>query len=119
MHQCSCRVLKGLEQETFDYVDVNETYDDTDQSEHQINSNSVPTIKPGIKFPTSDYEWKLANDFFIASLPVSEVLGSDINTVVSSMNSTIYDYFHENLVLWKTQIQCISLVNTRTAQSLC
>ena len=29
MHQRSCRVLKGLEQETFDSVDINETYDDT------------------------------------------------------------------------------------------
>ena len=96
MHQRSCRVIKGLEQETFDSVDVNETYDDTGQIEHQINSNSLPTIKPGIKLPKSDYDWKLANDFFTASLPVSEVEGSDINTVVSSMNSTIYDYFHEN-----------------------
>ena len=29
IHQRSCRVLKGLEQETLDYVEVNETYDDT------------------------------------------------------------------------------------------
>ena len=96
MHQRSCRVIKGLEQETFDSVDVNETYDDTGQNEHQIISNSIPTIKPGIKLPKSDYYWKLANDFFTASLPVSELVGSDINTVVSSMNSTIYDYFHQN-----------------------
>ena len=39
---------------------------------------------------------ELANDFFSASLPVSGVVVSDIITVVSSMNSTIYDYFHEN-----------------------
>ena len=96
MHQRSCRVLKGLEQENFDSVDVNETYDDTGQIERQINSNSIPTIKPDIKLPKSDYDWKLADDFFTTSLPVSEVVGSDINTIVSSLNSTIYDYFHKN-----------------------
>ena len=57
----------------------------------------IPTIKPGIKLPKSYYDWELANDFFSSSLPVSDVVGLDINTVVSSMNSTIYDYFHENL----------------------
>ena len=77
-------------------MDVNETYDDTGQIEHQINANLVPTIKPGIKLKKSDYDWKLSNYFFTASLPVSEVVGSDINTIVSSLNSTIYDYFHEN-----------------------
>jgi len=45
MHQRSCRILKGLEQETFDFVDINETYDDTGQIEHQINVSSIPTIK--------------------------------------------------------------------------
>ena len=77
-------------------MDVNKTYDDTGQIEHQIKSNSIPTIKPGINLPKSNYDWKLANDFFTALLPVSEVVGSAINTVVSSINSTIHDYFHEN-----------------------
>ena len=34
MHQRSCRVLKGLEQETFDSVHINETYHDTGQIDH-------------------------------------------------------------------------------------
>ena len=58
MNQPSCHILKGLDQETFNSMDVNETYDDTVQIEHQINSNSVPTIKPGIKLPKSDYDLK-------------------------------------------------------------
>ena len=95
MHQRICHVRKGLEQETFDSLDINEAYDDTGQIEHQINVKSIPTIKPGIKLPKFDYDWKLKNDFFSISLPVSDIAGLDINTVVSSMNSTIYDYFHE------------------------
>ena len=74
MHQRSCRVRKGLEKESYDSVNVNEIYDDTGHIEHQINSNSIPAIKPGIKLPISDYEWKLANDFLIISLPVSDVV---------------------------------------------
>ena len=93
--RCCCgKVCNGLR--AFDSVDINETYDDTGQIEHQINVNSIPTIKPGIRLPTSDDDWKLANDCFSASLTVSDIVGSDINNVTSPMNSTIYDYFHKH-----------------------
>ena len=39
LHQHSCRVLKGQEEETFDSVDVSKIYDDAVQIKHQINLN--------------------------------------------------------------------------------
>ena len=93
MHQRSCRVIKGLDQQTFESVDLNQTYDDTGQIDHQIDFKSIPNIKPGAKLPKSDNDWKLANNFFASSMPISNIEGPD---VVSSMNSIIYHYFFVN-----------------------
>ena len=87
---------KDLDEETFESVHLNQTYDDTRQIDHHIDSNSIPNIKPSVKLPKIDNEWKLTNDFFAASMPISDVGGSDINTVVSSMNLIIYHYFFVN-----------------------
>ena len=56
----------------------------------------MPDIKPGIRLPTTDFDWKLANDFFVSALPITDVNNRPINVVVSQMNSIIYDYFHSN-----------------------
>ena len=48
MHQCSCRVIKGLEQETFQHQDRNQTYDDTGQPNYEIDLNAMTDIKPGV-----------------------------------------------------------------------
>ena len=61
MHQRSCRVFKGLEQETFEHQDINQTYDDTGQLDNEIDLSTMPDIKPGVRLPTSDLDWKLAN----------------------------------------------------------
>ena len=49
MHQRSCRVIKGLEQETFEHQDRNQTYDDTGQPDYEIDLNAMHDIKPGVK----------------------------------------------------------------------
>ena len=36
MHHDSCRVIKGLELETFEYQDINQTYADTGQLDNEI-----------------------------------------------------------------------------------
>ena len=48
MHQRSCRVLKGLDQETFDSVDVNETYDDTQGRIQTFSTFSLENIRYSI-----------------------------------------------------------------------
>ena len=96
MHQRSCRVIKGLSEETFESLDTDEAYEDTDQIEHNIDFTSAPKIKAGVKLPKSDFDWKLANDFFAASMPIADVNAVNINDIVSSMNSIIYNYFYMN-----------------------
>jgi len=96
MHQRSCRVIKGLEQETFEHQDINQSYDDTGQFDDEIDFSTMPDIKPGVRLPTSDLDWKLANDFFVGELPIADVNNKPINVVVSQMNLIIYDYFYRN-----------------------
>ena len=87
----------GLDKETFQPVDLYQIYDDTGLIEHQIDCNSIPNIKPGVKLPKSDQNWKLAHEFFAASMPISNVGVSDLNTAISSMNSNTYNYFFLNV----------------------
>ena len=96
MHQRSCRVIKGLEEETFESHDLNQSLDDTGQPDQEIELNSLPNIKPGIRLPKTDLDWKLANDFFLGALPIADINKKPINAVVSEMNSIIYDYFYRN-----------------------
>ena len=93
MHQRSCRVIKDLEEETFESHDSPDNYDDTGQPDYEIDLTSIPSIKPGIRLPHSDQDWKIANDYFVAAMPISEVNNKPINIVLSQMNSIIYEYF--------------------------
>ena len=60
-------VIKGLEDETFESQDLNLSFDDTGQLDQEIDFNSLPTIKPDIRLPKTDFYWKLANDLFTAN----------------------------------------------------
>ena len=82
MHQRSCRVIKGLSEETFESLDTDEASDDTGQIEHNIDFTSTPKIKAGVKLPKSDFDWKLANDFFAASMPIADVNPVNINDIL-------------------------------------
>ena len=56
----------------------------------------MPIIKPGIKLPRSDDQWKTTNAYFAAALPISEIDNRNISMQIVAMNSTIYNYFHDN-----------------------
>ena len=96
MHQQSCRVIKGLEQETFEHQHITQIYDDTGQLDNEIYFSTMPGTKPGVRIPTSDLDWKLANDFFVGALPIEDVNNKPTNVVVSHMTLIIYDYFYRN-----------------------
>ena len=105
MHKRCCRVVKGLEQKTFEHQDINQTYDDTGQLDNEIEFSTMPDVRPGAGLPASDFEWKLANDFFVGALPIADVNNNPVNVVVSQMNLIIYDHFIEILVLLRTRMR--------------
>ena len=46
-----------------------------DQSESTVNVNLAEDaiVKPGIKLPKSESEWKTGNSFFHANLPIEDI----------------------------------------------
>ena len=67
MHQRNCRVIKDLNDETFEIVEENLTgsYNNDSSSDDLVNTlkNPLLDIKPGIKLLKSDDQWKAANFF--------------------------------------------------------
>ncbi|XP_065066053.1 uncharacterized protein LOC135691968 [Rhopilema esculentum] len=101
MHQRSCRAIKGLEGETFETVqsEIDNSYDGGSNAAEQLDRfdySNVPEIKPGIKLPKKDEQWKTANTYFAATLPLTEINPSNVNVSIKTMNSVIYDYFQIN-----------------------
>ena len=68
MHQRSCRVITSLESETFEIEEQTDT--DTGQIHNNVDWNSLPSIKAGIKLPKSDAQWQAANMYFASAMPV-------------------------------------------------
>ena len=99
-HQRSCRVIKGLEHETYESLEHCEI--ETSQNIcTDIDWDLLPCIKPGIRLPKSDLDWILANTYFVNALPISGINSSDINNTLQAMNSVIYEYFRENCGMLK------------------
>ena len=100
MHHRTCRVVKDLTDETFEFVEENLTgsYNNDNYNEDLDTNitNSIPDVKPGVKLPKSDDQWEDANLLFMVSLPISGLHSLSIDDSIDLMNSTIYKYFHEN-----------------------
>ena len=67
LHQRSCRVIKDIGSETFEILEQS----DFTETGQVLSVDSLLNIKPDIKVPNSDDQWKLANDYFAASMPMS------------------------------------------------
>ena len=53
-------------------------------------------IKPAVKLRKSDDKWKLANDYFAASMPISDLDKTDVELKIETMNSNVHTYFRDN-----------------------
>ena len=64
-----------------------------DNLEELILAESMPDLKPCVKLPNTDAQWKEADLFFRTELPISEIYESSVNECVLKMTNTIYDFF--------------------------
>ena len=106
MHQRSCQVIHGLNNELCadleDQIADNNNADFTveDQSVTQSNLISVeniPEFKKGLNLPKKDSEWATANDFFKFAIPLNgPIITRDLNLCITQLNDTIYNYFSEH-----------------------
>ena len=72
MHQRSCRVVSGLnnelrvdlEAETINRQSTNTVNNNTGTSHNDFIEEVFPNLKQGINLPKTDDEWSTANDYF-------------------------------------------------------
>ena len=107
MHQRSCKIISGLNEELLedlknqdesnndDTVNLNNGFVDSNTTNEHVEK--YPQLKPGINLPKSDSEWLTANEYFKFTLPLNApIRNADLNTSISILNNTIYNYFAEN-----------------------
>ena len=107
MHQRSCRVIHGLNDELYNEIEeqinidsenVPELNQSTSHEESPVNDNDVPNLRKGIKLPKSNSEWSTANEYFKFALQSNQPMRSqDLDSNIRLLNNVIYEYFATNL----------------------
>ena len=62
-------------------------------------TNGSPSLKNGVKLPTSTNDWDIANTYFHSNIPISEISEKDIDEIVKHLNWNVYNYFKDNFGL--------------------
>ena len=106
MHQRSCQMIHGLNDELCadleEQITANNTEDTPDNDNNGSNIDTVndgrfPELKKGIKLPKNDSELLTANDYFKCALQLSDPITlQDTNSKIKLLNNTIYNYFEDN-----------------------
>ena len=103
MHQRSCQVLHGLNNELC--ADLEEQIADNPENiitdDHPPTTQSTldneeitPDLKKGINLPKKDSEWETANDYFKFAIPFNgPIISQDFDSSIRNLNDTIYNYF--------------------------
>ncbi|CAB3994937.1 Hypothetical predicted protein [Paramuricea clavata] len=106
MHQRSCQVIHGLNDELCADLEEQITTDNSkniSENEHNgndintVNYESFPELKKDINLPKNDSEWSTANDYFNYALqPNDPITFQDLNSKIKLLNDAIYNYFANN-----------------------
>ena len=106
MHQRSCQVIHGLNDELSADLEEQITTDntaDTPENDNSINDidmtndESFPELKHGINLPKNDSGWQTANDYFKCALQFNDpITMQDVNSKIKLLNDVIYNYFADN-----------------------
>jgi len=103
MHQRSCRVISGLNDELrTDFISTTQHENDNNEQDDdslfiQPDEEIFPDIKVGINLPKSDEQWLTANEYFKSVLQLSPPIRfEDLNSCIQLLNDSIYNYFSEN-----------------------
>ena len=105
MHQRSCRVIHGLNNELCADLEEQNVDDNTEGvlADDEVTNltttenETSPILKKGIKLPKTDSEWSTANEHFKSALLLNGPIKSqDLNTSIQILNDAIYNYFADN-----------------------
>ena len=88
-------MLQGIGTELENFAQNNE--EELSNNDLEIEQlDVIPDVKQGVKLPTSESQWKSANDFFRAALPLSSINGDSLGNNIKRFDETIYTFFKEN-----------------------
>ena len=106
MHQRSCQVIHGLNDELSadieEQITTDNTTDPPETYSHSIdtditNDESLLELKQGINLPKNDSGWLTANDYFKCTLQLYDPIRlPDVNSKIKLLNDVIYNYFADN-----------------------
>ena len=85
-HQRSCRVIRDLTKNYFELQNISDFENQPDLDHHVVRSEENPTFKTGVKFPKSDEQWNLANNYFKAELPTQEIENKSLDDTADQFN---------------------------------
>ena len=88
MHQCSCRVIKGLARET---LEEQNTIDEVVfVPERNAIIEYVVSIKAVTKLPKFFDQWRLANEYFITASTIAEITTSNLLSILCNIDNFIH-----------------------------
>ena len=109
MHQRSCRVIHGLNDELLTDLEqqstensttntsTHSTCEETDVMENSASDQNFPVLKKGVKLPKSDAEWSTADSYFKFELRLNAPIRiEDLSSSITLMNDVVYNYFADN-----------------------
>ena len=59
-------------------------------------SDDTPGLKQGVKLTKNEAQWREADLYFRAEMPISEINNKSTNECTIKMTNLVYDYFAEN-----------------------
>ncbi len=108
MHQRSCRVIHGLNDELLTDLEQQSTENSTDSFNsstveendamaNDASNQNFPVLKKGIKLPQNDVEWSTANNYFKFALELNApIRAQDLSSSILQLNNVVYNYFADN-----------------------
>ena len=106
IHQRSCRVLQGLNDNllqdlqreiTNSSADVSTTGEETQMDRSmQTEISTESYLKPGMKLPKTSWAWKAANGYFQAVFSNQPIESDNLDWHIRHLNDVMYDCFKAN-----------------------
>ena len=104
MHQRSCQVIHGLNNEMCADLEEQMINSEDNPENHSCDDSvtandeeRLPEVKKGVKLPKNDKEWLTVNEYFKCTLQLNDPITSqDANSKIKLLTNTIYNYFADN-----------------------
>ena len=115
LHQRSCRISKD-----FDDTELFEEIFEDSNSDEDLNNDILLTdffdVKPRVRLPTTEDQWKLANLYFQSTFSSLTIRPDSVDANIAFMNTTIFTFFRDTYENIEAPVNTELKTNIRTAE---